>query len=201
MARFVVTRAPGPAWEWGKPTREQAGWDQHAAFMDALVDERFVVFGGPAGNQNKVVLAVEATDVATVRARLARDPWSASDLLRTIALDPWTTWLGGEERLAAARHQLYLVAYAPGPRWADDKARREQAGWEAHAAFMDKLVAQAMVLFGGPLDGRRALLVMQHHDRHGLREQLAGDPWYESVLTIEDIEPWSLWLHGFVSPK
>jgi phage tail tape-measure protein len=56
MARFVVTRAPGRAWNRDKATREQAGWQPHAAFMDALADERFVVGGGPAGTQGKVVL-------------------------------------------------------------------------------------------------------------------------------------------------
>ncbi len=175
--------------------------DPHAAFMDALVDERFVVFGGPTGNQNKVVLVVEAADDATIHARLARDPWTASDVLRTIAIDAWATWLGDDQHLAAASQQLYLVAYGPGARWADEKARREQAGWEAHAAFMDELVERRTVLLGGPLDGRRAMLVVQHHDRQGLREQLAADPWYESVLRIEHVEPWSLWLHRFVTPK
>ena len=84
MARFVVTRAPGPAWDPDRPTREQAGWDPHAAFMDELAEERFIAFGGPAGSQNKVVLVVEASDEATIRARLERDPWSVAGLLRTV---------------------------------------------------------------------------------------------------------------------
>jgi uncharacterized protein YciI len=196
MARFVVTRAPGPAWDPDKPTREQAGWDPHAAFMDALAGERFVAFGGPAGNRNKVVLVIDGPDEATIRARLAVDPWTVADLLRTFAIEPWTIWLGGDERINPAHDTtLYLVAYRPGPRWENTKPRREQAGWDAHAAFMDALAKRGVVILGGPLDEHRALLVMQHEDEDGLHEQLAADPWYDDVLTIEYIESWTLWLH------
>ncbi len=194
MGRFVVTRGPGPAWDLTKPTREQPGWDPHAAFMDALADERFLAFGGPAGNHNKVVLILDAPDKATIQARLARDPWTAAGMLRTVAIEPWTIWLGGDEHIQTARATLYLVAYRPGPKWDHAKPRREQLGWDAHAAFMDALTEQRTVILGGPLDEYRALLVMQHDEHRGLRAQLATDPWYERVLTIECIEPWALWL-------
>lgn len=111
------------------------------------------------------------------------------------AIEPWTIRLGADERIDVARHPLYLVGYGPGPRWENAKARREQTGWGAHATFMDALADQGVVLLGGPLDERRALLAMQHEDENGLREQLAADPWYDGVLTIEYIEPWALWLH------
>ena len=163
--------------------------------MDALAEERFIAFGGPAGSQNKVALVVEASDEAPIRARLERDPWSVAGLLRTVAIEPWTIWLGADERIDSAQHQLYLVAYRPGPRWEDSKPRREQTGWDAHAAFMGELAEQGVVLLGGPLDEHRALLVMQHQDEDGLREQLVADPWRGGVLTIEYIEPWALWLH------
>jgi hypothetical protein len=32
--------------------REQDAWDEHAAFMEALVDDGFVVLGGPIGEGN-----------------------------------------------------------------------------------------------------------------------------------------------------
>ena len=72
VPRFLVTRAPGLAWDLAKPTREQAGWEPHAAFMDSLADERFVAFGGPADDENKVVLVVDALDEATIRTPRAR---------------------------------------------------------------------------------------------------------------------------------
>jgi uncharacterized protein YciI len=194
--RFIVTRAPGAAWDPDKSTREQAGWDAHAAFMDALADERFAVFGGPITLQNKFVLILEARDEEAIRARLALDPWSVAGLLRTEALEPWTIWLGADERIDSGRETtLYLVAYRPGPLWDAGRTRREQTGWDAHAAFMDALAERGVALLGGPVDGRRALLVMEHKDEDGLRTQLADDPWYDGVLTIENIEPWTIWLH------
>ena len=194
-ARFVVTRAPGPAWDPDRPTREQAGWGAHSTFMDALADERFVAFGGPAGNRNNVVLIVDAPDEATVRARLALDPWTVAGLLRTVAIEPWTIRLGGDARIDRMRASpLHLVAYVPGPQWNDAKPRREQEGWDAHAAFMDSLTEEGVIIQGGPLNERRALLVMQLDDEPAVRRELAADPWHDSVLAIEYVEPWTLWL-------
>lgn len=193
MARFLVTRAPGPGWDPAKRVREQAGWDPHAAFMEALADEGFVAYGGPAGDRNEVVLVTDASGEAAIRARLAGDPWSDAGLLDTVAVEPWTIWLGSDERVDASR-SLYLVAYGPGPEWAPAKERREQDGWDAHAEFMDGLSDQGIVVVGGPLDERRALLVMQHVDEQTLRALLDQDPWVNRILTIERLERWALWL-------
>lgn len=195
MARFVVTRAPGPNWDPARPTREQDDWDGHAAFMDALAAERLVAFGGPAGRENKVVLVFDAADAATVQARLELDRWTSADLLRIVTIEPWTIWMGEDERVARTNPgELYLVGYRPGPDWDPDKPRREQAGWEEHAAFIDALSERGVVVLGGPLDERRALLVMQHQHGSTLQAQLAEDPWNDGVLTIEYVEPWRLWL-------
>ncbi|HET6467821.1 MAG TPA: hypothetical protein VFG43_05530, partial [Geminicoccaceae bacterium] len=75
---FLVERAKGPAWDHGKPRREQGGWDAHAAFIDALAEEGFIVLGGPIGegdDGDNTLLVVDADDEATVRARLGEDPW------------------------------------------------------------------------------------------------------------------------------
>ena len=195
MARFVVTRRPGPAWDRAKAVRDQVGWGPHAAFMDALADEHVVPFGGPAGEGDKFVLIADATGEATVRERLAPDPWERADLLRTVAIEPWTMWLGGDERLSDARGRpLHLVAYRPGPRWDPTKSRFEQLGWDAHARCMDTLVDRQLIVLGGPLDGHRALIVMQLDDAPDVHRHLSADPWYEGVLAIEYIEPWALWL-------
>ena len=195
MARFVVTVRPGSGWDPAKSSRDQAGWDHHAAFMDALVDERVIAFGGPAGEGDKFVLIADAPDQATLQARLALDPWAPADLLRTVAIEPWTMWLGDDERIDGARGRpLHLVAYRPGPRWDPTKSRRDQLGWDAHAAFMDALVVQRVILLGGPLDERRALAVVQLDDPPAVRRHLSADPWYDDVLAIECIEPWTVWL-------
>jgi hypothetical protein len=56
--------------------------------MDGLVDEGFIVLGGPLADE-RVVHAVEAESEDAVRTTLARDPWSGSHLL-VDTIEPWT---------------------------------------------------------------------------------------------------------------
>jgi uncharacterized protein YciI len=94
---FLVERAKGPAWDHSKPRREQAGWDAHAAFMDALAEEGFVVLGGPIGegDGDNALMIVDAESEASVRARLAEDPWQ-EDMLVTETVRPWSVWVRAE---------------------------------------------------------------------------------------------------------
>jgi len=96
---FLVARARGPAWDHDRRRREQQGWDEHAAFMDALVKEGFVVLGGPVGEGDgeEALLVVDADTEARVRARLADDPWG-EDMLVTESVRPWSVWLGAPPR-------------------------------------------------------------------------------------------------------
>jgi uncharacterized protein YciI len=93
MFHVVVTRS-GPEWKAPKPLEEQSGWNEHASFMDGLVDEGFIVLGGPLADEHRVVHAVEAESEEAVRATLARDPWSETHL-RVDSIDPWTIRLDG----------------------------------------------------------------------------------------------------------
>jgi hypothetical protein len=98
MAMFhVVLRRSGPEWDAAKPLEEQSGWDEHAAFMDGLVDDGFLVLGGPLFDEVRVVHAVEARSEDEIRATLARDPWSESHL-RVDVIEPWTIRLDGRKR-------------------------------------------------------------------------------------------------------
>jgi uncharacterized protein len=91
---YLVRRAKGPSWDHSRGRREQAGWDEHAAFMDGLVDDGFVVLGGPVGEGEgeDTLQVVEAESEATVRSRLAEDPWG-EDMLVTKSIEPWSVWL------------------------------------------------------------------------------------------------------------
>ena len=95
MAVFAVTRIKGPSWDPERPRREQRGWTAHAAFMDRLVDEGFVLLGGPVGDGEEVLLAVEAPDEDDVRSRLGADPWEPAGLLRCCRIQAWSLWLDG----------------------------------------------------------------------------------------------------------
>jgi uncharacterized protein YciI len=95
MFHVLVTRS-GPSWRPERPLEEQSGWSDHAAFMDALAEEGFIVLGGPLGDERRVVHAVEAASEAAIRETLARDPWSETHL-QIEAIDEWTIRLDGRE--------------------------------------------------------------------------------------------------------
>lgn len=90
---LAVRRVRGPAWNPALPLRGQAQWTEHAAFMNALTAEGFVVLGGPLGDGAEVLLIIAADGEDTVRARLAEDPWTVSGLLALKSVEPWTVLL------------------------------------------------------------------------------------------------------------
>ncbi len=91
---YLVERANGPAWDYSRGRREQAEWDEHAAFMDALTEEGFVVLGGPVGegDGDYNLLVVKASGEESIRARLADDPWEGG-VLTISSVKPWSVWL------------------------------------------------------------------------------------------------------------
>jgi uncharacterized protein YciI len=90
----VVLLRSGPEWDRSKPLEEQSGWAEHAAFMDALVDDGFLVLGGPLDDEVRTVHAVDAESEDDVRQTFARDPWSGTHLL-VDSIDAWTIRLDG----------------------------------------------------------------------------------------------------------
>jgi uncharacterized protein YciI len=93
MANFAVRLVHGPGWDPTRQIRGQKAWDEHAAFMDALVDDGFVVLGGPLGDGEQSLHLVEAADENEVKERLADDPWAADRLLQVATIEPWALWL------------------------------------------------------------------------------------------------------------
>jgi uncharacterized protein YciI len=93
MFHVVISRS-GPEWDASKSMAGQSGWDEHAAFMDALVDDGFIVLGGPLEDERRVIHAIEAGSEDEIRSTLARDPWSESHLVIE-AIEPWTIRLDG----------------------------------------------------------------------------------------------------------
>src|SRR6266511_494037 len=95
MATFLlVLLRSGPQWDLSKPLEEQSGWPAHASFMDGLVDEGFIVLGGPLADEHRTAHVVEAESEEEIRATLARDPWSETHL-RVGSIDAWTIRLDG----------------------------------------------------------------------------------------------------------
>ncbi len=94
----------------------------------------------------------------------------------------------------------FLVTESQGPAWNPDRRRREQVGFQEHAAIMDELTGLGTILLGGPVgndvDIGDALLVICADDDADVRAQLSADPWLGNVLTIKSVQKWNLWLRS-----
>ena len=95
MARYVVRLRRGGPWDWARDMREQAGWDEHARFMDGLVDAGFVLLGGPLEGDRETLHIVEAESEDAIRERMAEDPWAMNGMLRPASIERWTIVLDG----------------------------------------------------------------------------------------------------------
>ena len=79
------------------PMRRQQEWEAHAAFMDALADEGFIVAGGPLGGEDdakRVLHIIDAPDRSAIEVRMNEDVWTRMKLLTTVSIEPWTVLLG-----------------------------------------------------------------------------------------------------------
>jgi uncharacterized protein YciI len=85
-----------------------------------------------------------------------------------------------------------------GPAWDDTSGIREKDGWDNHAEFMTSLVADRLIVVGGPVGrGDFTAHLVEAADEQEIRNRLAEDPWaIDAHLTVESVEPWSLWLDG-----
>jgi uncharacterized protein YciI len=81
--------------------REQVGWDEHARFMDELVDSGFIVLGGPLEGERDTLHVVSAPSEEAVRERFSEDPWAANGMLQPKRIERWTVLLDGRTRLEA----------------------------------------------------------------------------------------------------
>jgi uncharacterized protein YciI len=104
MSLFAVTREAGRSWTDGKGAFEQPEVNDHAAFMNDLADQGFVLFAGPLAGTEKdrirVLLIADADSEPDIRRRLADDPWERKQRVVTTSVEPWNL-LVGAERLPA----------------------------------------------------------------------------------------------------
>jgi uncharacterized protein YciI len=90
-----------------------------------------------------------------------------------------------------------VVVHRSGPEWDASKPMEKQSDWPAHAAFMDELVKSGFIVLGGPLaDEHRVVHAVEAESEDAVRATLARDPWSETHLHVETIEPWTIRLDG-----
>jgi uncharacterized protein YciI len=92
----------------------------------------------------------------------------------------------------------FAIFREAGPTWIDGQGAFEQTGVNDHAAFMNALADEGVVLFAGPLDGSeqgriRVLLIGDALSDDEIGRRLADDPWERAqrIITVS-IEPWKL---------
>jgi len=92
----------------------------------------------------------------------------------------------------------FLCTLVPGSAWDSTRAIRKQDGWDAHAGFMDRLVADGLIVVGGPVgSGDYTAHVIQAPDETSVRWRLGQDPWaQDGHLLVGSLQRWSLWLDG-----
>jgi uncharacterized protein YciI len=64
---------------------------------------------------------------------------------------------------------------------------------------MDTLAADGFVVLGGPVgkgDGEDVLLVVDAESEAAVRARFGADPWIDTILAIESVRPWSVWVRG-----
>jgi uncharacterized protein YciI len=86
-----------------------------------------------------------------------------------------------------------VVLRQAGPEFDRSRPLEEQSDWPAHAAFMDGLVEAGFIVLGGPLagDGRVAHAI-EAESEEAVRVTLARDPWSETHLVVDTIDPWTI---------
>jgi uncharacterized protein YciI len=90
---FVAISSAGPNADPLKSTREQPFWDEHVAFIDQLIEEGFILMGGPLVDEDCLpcgaLLIVNAEDEKKVREKLKHDPWFERGILKLESVNRW----------------------------------------------------------------------------------------------------------------
>jgi uncharacterized protein YciI len=94
---FVVISLAGPNRDRSVSTREQPLWNEHAAFIDQLVAEDFILMGGPLVDEGGAMLIVNADDENEVREKLKDDPWYAHGILKLQSVKRWQVFIDGRK--------------------------------------------------------------------------------------------------------
>ena len=90
-----------------------------------------------------------------------------------------------------------VVLRRSGPEWDASRLMEEQSDWPAHASYMDELVDSGFVVLGGPLaDEHRVVHVVEAESEDAVRAAYARDPWSETHLRVDTVEPWTIRLDG-----
>lgn len=95
---FVTISSVGANRDFSKSTREQRLWDEHAAFIDQLIADRFILMGGPLVDEGGAMLIVNADNEDEVREKLKKDPWFEHGILKLDSIKRWQIFIDERTR-------------------------------------------------------------------------------------------------------
>ena len=90
---FLAFSSAGPNRDFSKDTREQPFWDEHAAFIDQLVEDGFILMGGPLIDEAGSLLILDANNENEVRDKLKNDPWMQHGILKLESVKRWQIFI------------------------------------------------------------------------------------------------------------
>jgi uncharacterized protein YciI len=88
MVRFRA----GPTWTSGS-VREQPDWDAHAEFVDALIERRTFVMGGPFGDNSGSMSLLEGVDADEARRIVEDDPFMKNGVFVLEEIREWNVFV------------------------------------------------------------------------------------------------------------
>jgi uncharacterized protein len=90
----------------------------------------------------------------------------------------------------------FVILWAPGAAWTAGKTVREQAYWDEHAEFMDRLFENGTVIMGGPFsDGTGSLVIVEAEEMNEVSSLFANDPFVvHQIFTLRSLKQWQLFL-------
>jgi uncharacterized protein YciI len=89
----------------------------------------------------------------------------------------------------------YAVTREPGVAWDTSRSMREQDAWDEHAAFMETLADEGLVVLGGPLEDGAVLLIVDAEGEDEIQARLSHDPWTSmDLLPITEVQRWQILL-------
>ncbi len=92
IPRVVLRVGPGPTWTSGLP-EDQPGWDDHAAFIDDLIERGVFVMGGPWTRRLGSMSLWEGMDADEVREVMKDDPFVRNGVFVVEDVADWTVYV------------------------------------------------------------------------------------------------------------
>ena len=92
IVRMFVRFRAGPTWTSGPP-EEQPGWEDHAAFVDGLVERGTMVMGGPLADYSGSLSLLQNVGEDEARELLAGDPFVANGVFVLEDVRGWNVYV------------------------------------------------------------------------------------------------------------